>query len=287
VAYAEAGRTAEAITLQEETLKLETAKLGPDDPATLTTRSNLASAYLKVGRVAEAIAMHDETLKRRMSIFGPNHAATLTSRNNLAFAFRQAGRFEDAIAMWEAILPVVTKTRGASHPIVLSTTRSLCGAYESLGRWAYAEPLRRTVLEQQRSSAPPASLERANDLNLLGTNLLKQEKWTAAEPILRESLKICAASQPDHWTTFSFRSALGDCLLGQKKFALAEPLIVDGYEGTKAREAQIPPRDKPRLTEAADRLVKLYEAWGKPEKAAEWRKRLAEAKAPAQPAAKL
>ena len=43
----------------------------------------------------------------------------------------------------------------------------------------------------------------------------------------------------------------------------------------KAREARIPAPARPRLAEAAERVVKLYEAWGKPDKAAEWRAKLA------------
>ena len=61
--------------------------------------------------------------------------------------------------------------------------------------------------------------------------------------------------------------------LGQKKYAKAEPLLLSGYEGLKAREARIPVPAKIRLTEAIDRLVQLYEAWGKPEQAAQWREK--------------
>jgi hypothetical protein len=43
----------------------------------------------------------------------------------------------------------------------------------------------------------------------------------------------------------------------------------------KAREAKIPPPGKPRLEEAAKRTVRLYEEWSKPEKAADWRAKLA------------
>ena len=43
----------------------------------------------------------------------------------------------------------------------------------------------------------------------------------------------------------------------------------------KAREAKIPPPGMPRFTEAAERVVRLYEEWGKKDKAAEWRTRLA------------
>ena len=70
-------------------------------------------------------------------------------------------------------------------------------------------------------------------------------------------------------------SSLGGALLGQGRHAEAEPLIVSGYEGMKAREAKIPPPGKPRFTDAAERVVRLYEEWGKKEKAAEWRTKLA------------
>jgi hypothetical protein len=68
---------------------------------------------------------------------------------------------------------------------------------------------------------------------------------------------------------------LGGSLLGQKKYAEGEALIVAGYEGMKAREAKVPPPGKPRFADAAERVVRLYEEWGKKEKAAEWRTRLA------------
>ena len=72
-------------------------------------------------------------------------------------------------------------------------------------------------------------------------------------------------------------------MLGQKKFAEAEPLILQGYEGLKAREAKIPAPSKKRLTEAAERVVKLYEAWGKPDQATRWRRELESEKADAKP----
>ena len=63
---------------------------------------------------------------------------------------------------------------------------------------------------------------------------------------------------------------LSGALAGQKKFQEAEPLLVEGYSGLKARAAQIPPAAQPRLAEAVRRLVDLYTAWEKPEEAAKW-----------------
>jgi lipopolysaccharide biosynthesis regulator YciM len=98
--------------------------------------------------------------------------------------------------------------------------------------------------------------------------------FAKAEPILRECLTIREKIQPDDWWTFQTRSQLGGSLLGQKKFAEAEPLILQSYEGLKAREAKIPVLNKKYLSEAAERVVNLYEAWGKPDKAAAWRKKV-------------
>ena len=47
----------------------------------------------------------------------------------------------------------------------------------------------------------------------------------------------------------------------------------------KARESKVPSPSKPRLAEAGDRLVQLYDAWGKKDKADECRKKLEECKA--------
>jgi hypothetical protein len=70
-------------------------------------------------------------------------------------------------------------------------------------------------------------------------------------------------------------SMLGGALLGQKNYAVAEPLLLKGYQGMKQREKTIPPRvRKIRLKEAIERLLRLYEALEKKDDAAKWRKEL-------------
>jgi len=63
-------------------------------------------------------------------------------------------------------------------------------------------------------------------------------------------------------------------LLGQKKLAEAEPLLLDGYQGMKEREAAIPGQGATRIPEALERLVRLYEAKGNETEAAAWRSKL-------------
>ena len=125
---------------------------------------------------------------------------------------------------------------------------------------------------KERSGAD--SLPYATEMAVLGLNLLKQKKWTDAEAALRDCLAIREKKQPDEWTTFNARSMLGEALNGQKKRAEAEPLLVQGYEGMRQRTAKIPKEGKPRLAEALERLVQLYDAWGKPAQATRWRREL-------------
>ena len=96
--------------------------------------------------------------------------------------------------------------------------------------------------------------------------LLKQAKYADAEPLLRECLVIREKELPDHWLRWNALSMLGEALSGQGKHAEAEPLLIEGYE------KMLPPDPLSfRKREALDRIIALYEAWGKPDKAAEWR----------------
>ena len=102
---------------------------------------------------------------------------------------------------------------------------------------------------------------------------------------LREGLAIREKKLPGAWQIGSSQSSLGEALAGQQKYADAEPLLVAGYEGLKARAASIPARYRTRPIEALERLVQLYEAMGQKDQADASRKKLEETKAAAKPPA--
>jgi hypothetical protein len=54
--------------------------------------------------------------------------------------------------------------------------------------------------------------------------------------------------------------ALGECLTIQKRYAEAEPLLIQSYKTLKS--VQVP--GSPTRIEARDRLASLYAGWGKP-----------------------
>jgi len=97
-----------------------------------------------------------------------------------------------------------------------------------------------------------------------------QGKFAQSEPLAREAMQFNRKNEPDDWQGFRAESLLGASLAGQKKYAEAEPLLLEGYRGMLARKDRIAVPDRYHLDRAREWIVRLYQAWGKPEKAAEW-----------------
>jgi hypothetical protein len=279
MAYQAAGKLDLAIPLFVRTLQALEAKLGDDHPDTLQSRHNLAGAYQVAGQLDRAIPLFVRTLQAREAKLGDDHPDTLQSRYCLACAYRDAGQLDRALPLFERAAVGVEKGRfeqKRARRIIANTI----AAYEAAKRLDKAGTWRRKWLAQVRQQAGESSPAYASELAALGANLLQRQKWSEAEAILRECLAIRRQAQPDAWNTFNMESLLGSSLLGQKKYAEAEPLLLSGYAGMKEREKTIPPPGKARLPEAAERLAQLYEATGKKDEAAKWRKELEALRAP-------
>ena len=274
--YFSAGRFDEAIPLFGATLEASRAKLGEDHPNTLHLRNNLASAYQSAGRLDEAISLYEATLEARRAKLGEDHPDTLNSRNNLAAAYEDAGRLDEAIPLFEQAARGFVAKLGALHPSAIQVQNNLIRAYEAAERFGDAEPIYRALANAAGRRQPRDDGEYAGALAGLGSNLLEQEEYDEAVLLLRECLEIRKATQPKDWRTTNTRSMLGAALAGLGKFDEAEPLLLEGQQGLAERSAAIPAaiRDL-RQREAVERLVRLYEDWGKPEEAARWRRELA------------
>jgi hypothetical protein len=316
LAYRGVGDMAEAVALLEQVRVARARDLGPHHPDTLEALSNLAETHRLDGRTAEGITLLEQVRDARVNDLGPDHPDTLLTLNHLAAAYWQAKRLDRAIPLFEQTLAVMRKRLGEHHPQTLRTQANLGVNYRDAGRLAEAIPLleqshrqankhallrwvgtrlataylragmreEAAVLVKENLAAarrwqPEDSLPLATALAENGSALLELQAWADAEAALREALAICGRKQPDAWTTFNTQSMLGQALAGQEKYAAAEPLLVQGYAGLKQRADKVPPIHQARLTEALERLVRLYEATGQKDKAAGWRKQLEEAKA--------
>jgi serine/threonine protein kinase/tetratricopeptide (TPR) repeat protein len=282
IAYVGAGRLKQAIPLLEVTLALREKRLGPAHPLTLSSCNNLAETYRMAGRTAQAIAQNEATLKISEAKLGPDHFETLVTRNNLGLAYRDAGRLSEALGLFQGALRRLEIRPGGAHPLTLECRNNLAAAYESLGHYREAEELERGTLARHRKGVKAGSPVLAPDLSALARNLLCQERWSDAEPLLRECVAILKKAAPDDWSLSDSLSMLGESLLGLRRYAEAESALVTGYEGMVLREAQIPAAQRSHLREAAERVVRLYESWNKPQEVAAWKARVGMRDLPAQ-----
>ena len=197
---------------------------------------------------------------------------TLQTAANLGISYKDAGRLKEAI-------PLLEEAHLAANPKLPGVGAHLLDAYTKAGENAKLLNLVLEMVTDARNTLPKDSPQLAQQLAALSLALLQSQAFAEAEPLLRECLAIREKTQPDFWATFNTQSCLGGALLGQKNFAAAEPLLIAGYNGMKQREKTIPPQGQVRPTEALERLVQLYEATNKPDKAASWRKELEARKA--------
>jgi hypothetical protein len=156
---------------------------------------------------------------------------------------------------------------------MLASRVDLGVAYLAAGEPTKAEQPHGDGLEWAPEQFGEADSRTAGAMAQLGMDLIQQRNWAEAEPLVRGCLAIREPIQPDDRTAFNTRSMLGGSLLVQNRYAEAEPLILSGYEGPRARETNIPGQHKPRLTGAFERVIALYDAWGKKNKADQCRKK--------------
>ena len=255
----------------KETLEGCGATLEPNHPNLLNCMSNLAIDYSDAGRLDDAIRVQEEALRLKQDNPGPEHPDTLRTRDALAAAYHRGGRTAQAIALQEETVKLAKRKMALEHPHALLFKSNLAEMYSAAGRWSEAVPMHEEVYKLARAKLGLDHPETLNFLDRLANAYLETRRWSDAEGLLRESLRIQESKRADDWLRFQSMSRLGAALVGQKKLAEAAPLLIQGYEGMKAREAKIPAHSKKNLATAAGRIVLLYEAWGKTAEAAEWR----------------
>ncbi len=281
VGYRSLNKPEKALPLLEEAVRMMKDRRGADHPATLVAMSNLAGAYKATGKLDLAVPLFEEALGLMKAKFGADHPDTLAAMSNLASAYGAARRLDLAVPLLKDAASGLERRRFADQNAG-QVLRNLVGTLEHLGRLDEAEGWRRKWLEALEAGGEAGSAAHAAELRGLGGNLLGQEKWPEAEAALRRALAALEKSEPDSRATWGARSMLGRALAGQKRYEDAEPWLVRAYEEAGPREGEDPAEARRRLEGVAGRLARLYEEWGRPEKAREWRAR---GPGPATPAA--
>jgi eukaryotic-like serine/threonine-protein kinase len=135
--------------------------------------------------------------------------------------------------------------------------------YYYKGRYDLAEQHAHKALAiAERSSKTSHAYARAT--GILGRILSTTGRAREAEPLLREALAVLEPRVPTRSNPMAtMLGNLGECLTIQNRYAEAEPLLKESYQIFAAMNVA----QSPLLDEARQRLVSLYQAWGKPQEA--------------------
>ena len=191
-------------------------------------------------------------------------------------------QFESALQLFRDTVAICKATFATDHEWVTPQSMAdLAKAYDLTKHYSEAEALAKEWLSHCRAKSPTNSLESVDALQWLGLSLLRQNKFEEAVVFLRECDAIPPAGNLfQDWNRAWVKSLLGGALLGQGKLAESEPSLLAGYDGmTKPRKKKGETDwhyGESYLGDTLTRLVQLYTAWDKPEKAAEWQKKLDE-----------
>lgn len=274
-AYSDSGKYAQAEPLYLDAVERARRALGEAHPNTLQALNNLGLVYLFEGKNDRAEEIFSKTLEMRHPVPGEAHPDTLSFMSNLAHVYASEKKYKQAEELYSKALDGHRRVLGKEHSATLIVEYNFAVLQQAEGRYGEAEASLTAVYGAQKRV-----LGLENRVTLLmassfGLVQVQQRKYREAENTLREALPVHEKTGPDKWQRYNCQSLLGASLAGQKRYAEAEPLLVSGYVGIRERKASISAVNKYFFDEAKKAVVRLYVDWNKPEKAAEWRARIA------------
>jgi tetratricopeptide (TPR) repeat protein len=193
-------------------------------------------------------------------------AATLS---NLGAVLIRQGKYDDAEPFVREGLELRQKLLGNAHPDTAMSFFRLSDLLYKKNSYQAAEDAARESVEifHRAYTDPKDNLYFANPLMELGLIMDKTDRPQKGEAYLREALEVRRRLLPGgNQLIGTTEGALGECLTMQKRYAEAEPLLLDSYKILKSTAVE----HDPRIGEAIQRLTTLYERWGNQQKTAEY-----------------
>jgi tRNA A-37 threonylcarbamoyl transferase component Bud32/tetratricopeptide (TPR) repeat protein len=265
-------QTAAATTHFRECLAARRRVLGADHPDTLTSMNNLATLLFEQGEWGEAIPLFRELFGHARRQRDPTGYSRTVC--NLATAVYLNAELQEADRMLQEHLEWSLKRFGADHRETDRTRGLLVRVWVERGPVEQAVRIGREVVALRRRLYPVEAAFTANALADLGHGLVLRGQHAEAEPALAEALRIYVNSPQygDYFTAWA-KCWHGASLTGLARYPEAEADLLAAER--MLCETPMAPRRHHR--QAVEQLVKLYEAWAKPDQARAWKKKLEEA----------
>ena len=254
--------------LYRESLAMRRKLLEDDHPHVAASLNNLALLLKLKGDYEAAEPLYREALAMKRKLLGDDHPRVALSLNNLALLFTAKGDYEAAESLCRESLAMRRKLLGDDHPDVAKSLNNLAHLYTAKGDYDAAEPLYRESLAMKRKQLGDDHPNVAFSLMGLADTLTLKGHAIKGESLAAQALTILRKALPtSHFRIAEAESIMGNCLAGQHRFEEAEPRLLRGYEDLLAGKGA----RSEKTGQALKRLVDLYDAWGKPDRAARYR----------------
>jgi eukaryotic-like serine/threonine-protein kinase len=261
------GKLDDALAVAHEAAQRASTTYGADSNLALMTKSIEAEALLTLDRHTEAASLLDQVIKGKEKLYGGSHPSTLLSLDLLATALLRSHQDERAITLRRDIVARASQTLGERDPTALSYLNNLAQALRQTGHLDEAEPIFRRLIVLYREVSGPKARDTLIVMGNLGLLLMQREKPDEAMPLMEDVLKGFRESLPaDHWMIGVAMMNVGRCQTALHRHAEAETTLLE----THAFLEKALGHSHERTIQARLALAKLYEAWGKGDKAAEW-----------------
>jgi tetratricopeptide (TPR) repeat protein len=274
VQLAESGCYAMAERLLSEALELNRNILGEEHEQVAVTLKNLADVYHLLGDYHSAESNYRQALAKHRRLLGDDDVAVAETMHALGATLHHGGNPVEAAATMEQVLDVYRRLDAQDIPAALICQRHLAQVLVELGQLERAGPLAHEVLTKAQTLFGEDHLATAQAMMTKGQLMIELDQTAQAESLLRKCVDLhdrLDLPEGQGWLSAQARGTLGHCLLAQRRFDEAEPLLLECFEALKA--ARGPSFAGTRA--ARDRLVALYQAWGKPDQVARWEGELA------------
>jgi non-specific serine/threonine protein kinase/serine/threonine-protein kinase len=268
--YFSQSKYADAEPLLRTVLDRRRRVLGSEHPGTVVSISNLAGLLRTQGRYDEAEALYRDVRDIRLRVLGAEHPDTLAAVYNLAALYQAVGRHAEAEPLFRHVLEARRRLLGQDHPRTLATEYGLGVLMRSLRNFPEAEARLGAVLAGRRRTLGDTHPETIDAELVLGQIRVDAGRFAPAERVLRNVLRMYDQSDGGGWQRGVALAYLGESLAGQRRFAEAEPLLLEGYRVLEAQRNEIPADEQKAVGETRAALHRLYQQWGRPEKSSEW-----------------
>ncbi len=266
--YLSTWQNAPALEAYLRSLAIDEHNYGADDMRLASKLAAIANVRRRMGVLDAARPDLERALAISRKVYGSDHPQTGHRTNVLALLLADMGRHDDARVQFEQALDILTKALGPEHPSVAPVAENLGKAVRDLGDHDRALGLFRQALAIRVKAHGPVHVEVSQTLESEGTLLLAMRDYAAAEPVLRRALDVTRKTfEPGHARIGRLSSALGACLAATRRQNEAERLLLDGLSILTTRYGA----NHAETALARNRVVDLYDAWGRPDQAARHR----------------